>query len=211
VGGRITWYALAAWSLGGFVIGTIVQEYARAIRSRMRGGEEGFFGALFSLWRKSQQRYGGYIVHLGAVLVLMGATGSVLNEERLENVKPGGEIRMHELHWRYLSADAIPAQHYGGAVARLALFRGDEPLAVMAPEKRMYWLEQQPASIPSVYSTLQEDIYVILTAIESDGSATFKVYRNPLVNWIWIGGAIFVFGTLLVMWPHPPRAQARRA
>jgi cytochrome c-type biogenesis protein CcmF len=211
VGGRITWYALSAWSLGGFVIGTIVQEYTRAIRTRMSHGEEGFFGALFSLWRKSQQRYGGYIVHLGAVLVLMGATGSVLNEERLENVKPGGEIQMDDLRWRYLSADAIPAQHYGGAVARLALYRDDQPLAVMAPEKRMYWLEQQPASIPSVYSTLQEDIYVILTAIESDGSATFKVYRNPLVNWIWIGGGVFVFGTLLVMWPHPPRAQARRA
>ena len=55
-------------------------------------------------------------------------------------------------------------------MARLALYRGDEPLAVMAPEKRMYWLEQQPASIPSVYSTLREDLYVILTAIEHDGS-----------------------------------------
>ena len=90
-------------------------------------------------------------------------------------------------------------------MARLALYRGDEPLAVMAPEKRMYWLEQQPASIPSVYSTLREDLYVILTAIEHDGSATFKVYRNPLVNWIWIGGVVFVLGTLAVMWPHPER------
>jgi cytochrome c-type biogenesis protein CcmF len=57
-----------------------------------------------------------------------------------------------------------------------------------------------------VYSTLQEDLYVILTAIERDGSATFKVYLNPLVNWIWVGSAIFVLGTLLVMWPHSRRA-----
>ena len=54
----------------------------------------------------------------------------------------------------YLTADAIPEQHYGGAVARLALYRDGEPLAVMAPEKRMYWLEDQPNSIPSIYSTL---------------------------------------------------------
>jgi cytochrome c-type biogenesis protein CcmF len=71
----------------------------------------------------------------------------------------------------------------------------------------MYWLEQQPASIPAVHSNALEDLYVTLTAIEADGSATFKVYRNPLVNWIWIGGYIFVLGSVLVMWPHPDRAR----
>ena len=70
----------------------------------------------------------------------------------------------------------------------------------------MYFLEQQPVSIPSVWSTLSEDLYVILTAIEPDGSATLKIYRNPLVNWIWIGGYTFVLGTLLIMWPHPERS-----
>jgi cytochrome c-type biogenesis protein CcmF len=66
----------------------------------------------------------------------------------------------------------------------------------------MYWLEQQPASIPSIYSTALEDLYVILTNIEKDGSATFKIYRNPLVNWIWVGGCIFVLGSIAIMWPH---------
>jgi cytochrome c-type biogenesis protein CcmF len=207
-GPGVDFYGLAVWSLGAFVIATIAQEYGRAIRARLRKGEEGPLGAIASLLRKNPQRYGGYVVHLGAVLVLMGTAGSVLNEERLENVRPGSEIAVQEYRLRYLTAQPIPAQHYGGAVARLALYRGDEPLAVMAPEKRMYWLEQQPASIPSVYSTLREDLYVILTALEPDGSATLKVYRNPLVNWIWIGGAIFVLGTVLVMWPHP---EAKRA
>ncbi len=203
-------YGLAVWSLGAFVIATIVQEYARAIRVRVRKGEENPAQALFALLRKNQQRYGGYIVHLGAVFVLMGMAGSVLNEERLENVRPGSEVRIHDYRLRYLTAQAIPAQHYGGAVARLALYQGDEPLGVMTPEKRMYWLEQQPASIPSVHSTLREDLYVILTALEPDGSATLKLYRNPLVNWIWIGGAIFVLGSVLVMWPHPRLAREPR-
>jgi len=76
---------------------------------------------------------------------------------------------------------------------------------VMAPERRMYWLEQQPASIPSIRSTLREDLYVILTALEPDGSATLKIHRNPLVNFIWIGGWTFLLGALLVLWPHPER------
>ena len=93
--------------------------------------------------------------------------------------------------------------------AHIALFEHDRPVAIMRPERRMYWLEEQPVSVPSVYSTVREDLYVVLTAIESDGSATLKIYRNPLVNWIWFGGWTFVVGTLLVMWPHPAVRASR--
>jgi cytochrome c-type biogenesis protein CcmF len=210
VGRGIELYLLMVCALGAFVTGTIVQEYVRAIRVRVRRGEEGPLQAFGSLLRKNQQRYGGYIVHFGAVLVLLGTAGSVLNEESLENVRPGSEIRLNDYRLRYLTAEPLPAQHYGGARARIALYQDDQPLAVMVPEKRMYWLEQQPASIPSIHSTLREDLYVILTALEADGSATLKVHRNPLVNWIWIGGAVFVLGTLVVMWPHPRRGAAPR-
>ncbi|MEE8475693.1 MAG: heme lyase CcmF/NrfE family subunit [Myxococcota bacterium] len=202
----IKFYPLMVWSLGAFVTATIVQEYTRAIRVRMKGHGESPFRALATLLRKNQQRYGGYIVHLGAVFVLIGTAGSAFNEERLENVQPGQEVVMNGYRLRYLTALPLPEGHYGGAVARIALYRNDEPVAVMLPEKRVYWFEDQPASIPSVHSTLMEDLYVILNAIEADGSATLKIYRNPLVNWIWIGGVIFVLGTLAVMWPHPHRS-----
>jgi len=207
VGDRLTAYALSMWSLCAFVTATIVQEYARAIRARVRKGEENAFQAFAALMGKNQQRYGGYIVHLGVVLIMVGTAGSVLNQEQLKNLSPGNEFQFREYRLEYLSAEPIPAQHYGGAVARLALYRDDEPMGVMTPEKRMYWLEQQPASVPSVYSTLREDLYVILTSIEHDGSATFKIYRNPLVNWIWIGSYVFVLGSVLVMWPQPSRSS----
>ncbi|HME70020.1 MAG TPA: heme lyase CcmF/NrfE family subunit [Myxococcota bacterium] len=202
--GSIHPYSFLAWTFGAFVTGTVLQEYVRAIRARMRNGE-GPVAAFASLLRKNQRRYGGYIVHLGVVFIFLGIAGAAFNEERLETIAPGGEIRLHDYRLRYLTAKALPKQHYGGAVARLALYQDDRPLAVMAPERRMYWLEQQPASIPSIHSTLSEDLYVILTAVEPDGSATVKVYRNPLVNWIWIGGYTFVLGTLAILWPHPPR------
>jgi cytochrome c-type biogenesis protein CcmF len=203
-GGAIGAVPLAIWSLCAFVMGTIVQEYVRAIRARTRGGRESVPQALGTLLRKNQRRYGGYVVHVGAVCILLGIAGAAFNEEHLENVDPGGSVQLNGYRLEYLTARALPARHYGGAVARLALYEGDRPLAVMAPEKRVYFVEQQPASIPSVYSTLGEDLYVVLTAIEPDGSATLKIYRNPLVNWIWIGGAVLVLGALLILWPHPP-------
>ena len=198
-------YGVITWGAAAFVATTITQEYWRAIRARVRKGEENAAQAFAALLRKNQQRYGGYIVHFGMALIFIGVAGSILNEERLENVKPGERIEIGDKRLHYLTAEAIPAQHFGGARARLALYRGDQPLAVMTPEKRMYWLQDQPASIPSVYSTLREDLYVILTALEQDGSATLKIYRNPLVNWIWIGAAVFVLGTIAAMWPHPRR------
>jgi cytochrome c-type biogenesis protein CcmF len=199
--------ALATWALAAFVAVAIAQEYGRAVRARMRHGE-GPLAALGTLLRKNQQRYGGYVVHLGVVFLFVGFAGSALNEERLETLSPGDSVELNGYRLEYRTAHAIPAQHYGGAVARIALFEAGRPLATLAPEKRMYWLEQQPASIPAVWSTLSEDLYVILTAVEADGAATLKIRRNPLVNWVWIGGFTFVLGTALVMWPHPERRPA---
>ena len=131
-GRELEFYLLMVCALGAFVTGTVVQEYTRAIRVRVRKGEENALQAFASLLRKNQQRYGGYIVHLGVVLVLLGTAGSVLNEERLENVRPGSEIRLHDYRLRYLTAEPLPAQHYGGAQARIALYEDEQPIAVMA-------------------------------------------------------------------------------
>ena len=207
---RIGFWTVGCWGLSAFVAASIGQEYWRATRARMRGHGESLVTAVTTLLRKNQRRYGGYIVHLGSVLILIGISGAAFNQESLENVAPGDSAHIHDYRLEYLTADPIPAQHYGGATARLALYRGDEPLAVMAPEKRVYWLEQQPSSIPSIYSTWQEDVYVILTAIESDGSATIKIYRNPLVNWIWLGGIVFMLGCAAILWPHPERSAGAR-
>ncbi len=199
------YWAIACWGLSGFVLATVVQEYGRAVGARMRRLDESAWTALATLLRRNQRRYGGYIVHTGVVVLLLGVSGAAFNTEKLDNIRPGDSTSIQDFRIHYLTAEAIPAQHYGGAKARLALYRDDDPLAVMTPEKRFYWLEQQPNSIPAIYSSWREDLYVVLTAVEPDGSATVKIHHNPLVNWGWAGGGIFVLGCLIVLWPHPER------
>jgi cytochrome c-type biogenesis protein CcmF len=201
--GEIGLWSLGCWALGAFVTATVVQEYSRAMGARMRLHGESALVAFSTLLRKNQRRYGGYIVHVGIVLMMVGFSGAFFNEELLENVQPGDSVTLAHYELEYLTADAIPAQHYGGAKARVALYREGQPISVLTPEKRMYWLEQQPTSIPAIHSTLSEDLYVILTALEEDGSATLKIYRNPLVNWIWLGGMVLVLGNFVILWPHP--------
>jgi len=202
------YWAISCWGLGGFVLATIIQEYTQAIRGRMRRLNENIVTALLTLLNRNQRRYGGYIVHAGFVILMLGISGAAFNEQQLNNVRPGDSVEIRDFRLHYLTAEAIQAQHYGGARARVALYHDDEPVAVMTPEKRMYWLEQQPSSIPSIYSTWREDLYIILTALEPDGSATLKIYHNPLVNFGWAGGILFVVGCLIILWPHPERPLA---
>ncbi len=206
--GRATrFYPLLFWMLSAFVIATIVQEFYRAIRSRCRTTDENPLQAFFRLLQRNQQRYGGYLVHLAIVFIFIGIAGAAFDQEKIENLRVGERTTMAPYTVEYLTATPIPAQHYGGAIARLALYRNETPLAILTPEKRMYWLEQQPSSIPSVYSTWREDFYVILNAVEPDGSITLKIHRNPLVNWIWIGAYSLVLGTIAILWPHPVKTS----
>ena len=87
--GRIGAIPLVFWCARRLRVGTIAQEYGRAIRARMRSGRESVLQALATLLRKNQRRYGGYVVHLGVVFILIGIGGAAFNEERLENVEPG--------------------------------------------------------------------------------------------------------------------------
>lgn len=198
-----TVWAIGCWTLSAFVIATIVQEYYRAVGARVRKRGETPWLALYTLMRRNQRRYGGYIVHLGIVLMFIAISGAAFNQERLENLKPGQSVKIDKFELRYLTAEANLNQNYGGATARVALYRDGEPLATMLPEKRLYWLEQQPSSLPAIYSTWLEDVYLVLNEVEPDGSATFKIHLNPLVNWLWIGSGIAIAGSIFIMWPHP--------
>jgi cytochrome c-type biogenesis protein CcmF len=206
--GVYEFYPVAFAALCTFVTGTIVEEYWRGVRSRMRRGE----GPLLAFWmliERNQRRYGGYIVHLAVVLMFVGFAGAAFNLEETRLLKPGErwEIAGYTLEYRQVRPVRDP--HYAGAVARVAAYDNGNPIGVMTPEKRMYFQQEQPATIPAVVSSAREDLYLILAGLEPDQSASFKVYINPLVNWIWIGGMIFVFGNSLLLWPLPERRSGR--
>ena len=200
-------YPVAYITLCAFVGGTIIEEYARGIRSRMRRGESPQ-RACWNLVLRNQRRYGGYIVHLSVLLMFIGFAGAAFNLEETRLLRPGErwEIAGYTLEYRQLRPVSHP--HYAGVVARVAVYDNGTPVGILEPEKRMYFQQEQPATVPAIASSLREDLYVILAGIEPDRSAALKVYLNPLVNWIWIGGFVFIVGNLLVLWPLPePRSK----
>jgi cytochrome c-type biogenesis protein CcmF len=217
LGGILTWalgypgfYPVSFGALCAFVAGAIAEEYTRGIRARMRRGE-GPLQAFWQLLRRNQRRYGGYIVHISVVLMFIGFLGAAFNFEETRVLQPGERWQIEDYTLEYRQTRPVQNPHYAGAMARLGVLRDGDPVGVLQPEKRMYFQQEQPTTIPAVAGGLREDLYVILMGVEPDRSAAFKVYVNPLVNWIWIGGYVFVIGNTLLLWPMGRRATDGRA
>ena len=77
------------------------------------------------------------------------------------------------------------------------------------PEKRFYRKPEQPATEVAFRSTLKEDLYVILGNLGDNETATFQVYVNPLVAWLWIGGIVLALGTLVCVLPFSTRREQK--
>ncbi len=199
-------YPLGFGALCAFVTATVLEEYQRGIRARMRRGE-GPLRAFLELLRRNQRRYGGYVVHISVVLMFVGFAGAAFNLEETRVLRPGESTEVGPYTLQYRQPLAVTHPHYAGAVARVGVLDDGEPVGVLLPEKRMYFQQEQPTTIPAVASNLREDLYVILMGLEPDQSAALKIYINPLVNWIWIGGLVFVIGNTLLLWPMGARAR----
>ncbi len=206
--------ALISLSICGFVLGTIVFEFYRGTRARhsSRGGS--FAQALFSLVQRNRRRYGGYIVHLGVVLAFVGITGSSAYQIEQDVVlRPGerADVGQFTLQYDRLARSVLPTHETFTAMVRV--FQADKLLTTLRPEKRLYFAQNQPTTEVALRTSLWEDLYVILAGFEPSRVATFKVFVNPLVAWLWMGGLVMVIGTIVAIWPERrvPSLASRRA
>ncbi len=198
------WYALAAFSLAAFVLGTVFVEFRRGASARQHLVSERPARALINLIAKNNRRYGGYIIHVGVALAFVGIVGSsFFKTEVKKSVKPGSsfDVGPYELVFLGIKHDETP--HLESARAEVEVLRNGNPLAVMHPGKLFYKRPQQPATSVAIRSTPASDLYVVLASIDdSSGLVTFQVFLTPLVFWLWAGGFIMAFGTVIVMWPN---------
>jgi cytochrome c-type biogenesis protein CcmF len=117
----------------------------------------------------------------------------------------------------YEGSDFQVSQEKQRSAANVAVYRKDRLLTRLTPESNFHWNIQQRVSEVSIRYGLMEDLYVVLAGLEDEGNlAVFQVFINPLVNWIWLGGALMILGTVVAAWPSAAerraaesRAQAR--
>jgi cytochrome c-type biogenesis protein CcmF len=196
-------YPLLAFGLAVFAAATVFQEFTRGARARKQITGEGYLAALSNLTRRGRRRYGGLIVHLGVVLVVIGITGStVFKLEKEVSLNRGESVHLGRYQIRFDDLAARQEAHRFVVQGTFTVFNSKGRVAEMRPSKRFYPSEQQPIGTVDVRSTPREDLYLILSSFTRDGaSATLKVLIRPLVMWIWIGGAVMALGALVAIWP----------
>ncbi len=201
--------ALIGFTLVVFVLAVSLYEYGRGVRARMKANRETPFQALGRLFARNRRRYGGYLIHIAMVVMAIGILGiELFQTETQRSLSIGEEIQLGGYTLRYDSLAQFP--HTDGrrvTRAELSVFKDGVFLARLAPRYDLY-PDGQPMTIPGVYSTLADDLYVVLVNWENVSTAQtpFKVYHNPLVNWLWIGSLLFIGGMILTAWP-PKESQ----
>src|SRR2546425_2279022 len=203
-------YAHLTFTLGAFVLGTIVQEFWRGMRARQALLGERAPRALARLVGKNRRRYGGYIIHVGVVAIFVGiAASSVFRIEVQQTLAPGQEMAAGHYRLRYERIATDEDAHRSRLAAVMSVWRDGRQLTTLEPEKRFYKKPQQPTTEVAMRSTLAEDLYLVLGSYDPpSGLVTLQAFVNPLVSWLWIGGFIMAGGTLVTMWPS---AAERRA
>ncbi|HMV97712.1 MAG TPA: cytochrome c-type biogenesis CcmF C-terminal domain-containing protein, partial [Anaerolineales bacterium] len=204
--------ALVGFFLIAFVIFVTVQEFWRAARARQRAQNENFFTSLTRLMGRNRRRYGGYIIHISMMLMAIGILGIEIFQTETQGSLAKDEqlsISGYTLQYRELASwdDRGEGVNYTRAV--VDVYKDGEYIGELNPRIDYYFDSQQNMTIPGNRSTLKDDLYVLLVDWQpvSNTGATFKIFVNPLVNWLWIGSLVFMLGVIFAAWPDRDPAE----
>ncbi len=204
-------YPVAGLTACVFVTATILQEFVRGMLARRAATGENPFTATWNLMRRNGQRYGGYIVHLGMVMIGVAVIGNQFYVETTNVTLQRGESA--ELSGYTFVYDGLNAERQENlteyrAYVSIMKDEGTQMVGTVAPRRNIYdKTPDMPTSEVGLRSLVTEDLYVVLNGWD-ENSATFSIFVNPLTIWLWIGGIVLVIGTLIAMWPHPKRRPA---
>ncbi|MCY0993657.1 heme lyase CcmF/NrfE family subunit [Nannocystis sp. ILAH1] len=192
-------WGLACFGLCAFTFWTIVQEFYRGVALRRRQRPQSVLDALIGLVLRARRRYGGYVVHLGIVLMFLGWAGNAYKIERKTTLRPGDTTELGDYVIRHDGLRATEDWQKEMITAHIAVLKDGDQKTTLLPARWWYFqLPEQPTTEVSRYMTFGEDVYVSIQEVDmTTGWTQMSLYINPLVNWIWFGFAVMLAGSLI--------------
>ena len=201
-------YALVTIILSSLVAFTVASEFIRGGRVISRHTGQNIFSSMGHLLHRNTRRYGGYIVHFGVIVIMIGFAGSAFNQDKEQEMGFGDTMTIgsYTLACRSYTQEDNP--NYGSEWAILDVSKGGKPLTTLYPERRFYKASQQTATMVADRSTPKEDLYVVYEGLNQDtGRPIIKAHLNPLVMWVWVGVWIMIAGTITALVPNAAPAR----
>jgi cytochrome c-type biogenesis protein CcmF len=198
-------YSLMAIGLATLVTLTVASEFYRGGRVISEKTGQGMFASMVQLTHRNTRRYGGYIVHFGVVVVIIGFAGAAFNQDKEQEMAYGDKMTIgsYTLVCRSYTDEEYP--NYYAQWAVLDVYKNGKQIDTLTPERRFYKASQQTSTMPFIRSSLDEDLYLVYEGLNQDnGHPILKAHLNPLVMWIWLGVWIILGGTVLALMPNAP-------
>ena len=204
---------LVGYTFCAFVLASILGEFAVGTRARRSLSQESWPAAFSSLVARNRRRYGGYVVHAAIVLLAIGVIGSSAYDSTAEaKLAPGQTMSVGRYALTYRDLQERETANAREIRAEVSVARDGRELGVVRPGKNSYPVEDQVSNEMAVRSDLVtgEDLLLIAEQVNPDGTVHFRALVLPLVNLIWLAGAVFLLGALVTLWPDA-REQRRLA
>jgi cytochrome c-type biogenesis protein CcmF len=194
---------LAAIAVGfaAFALATVAADLLRGGRSLAAAERRALVGAVWlNAWR-ARRHYGALLAHVGVAVATVGlAAAGLFRQHSMVTMVPGDVLELAGHRVELVSVGPARGPNYD---AERAVFRLDGTLTLLS-ERRSYHASRMPTTESGIHSTPLRDVYVVLGETR-DGRHTVSVYVNPLVQWIWAGGALIGLGVLMCLGERAPR------
>jgi len=208
-------FSLMAAMLSALVIFTVISEFVRGGRVISRHTGFSLLPSMMHLWHRNTRRYGGYIVHFGVAVVIIGILGTPFNRDVEKEMGFGDKMTLGPFTLVCQSYTQDDTPNSANEWAIINVLRGNEQITTMYPERRLYKASSQPQTLPRIfevypYPLLVNDLYVVYEGRnEETGRPIIKAHLNPMVPWIWRGLIIMIFGTITALVPNAAPLTAR--
>ena len=203
-------YSVMTISLSVLVALTVISEFVRGGRVIGRHTGQNLFASMVQLAHRNTRRYGGYIVHFGVIVIMIGFAGAAFNQEKEKEMGYGDKMAIgtYTLVCRSYTQEDKP--NFASEWAIIDVFKGGR-IDTLYPERRFFKASQQTSTMVANRSSFKEDLYLVYEGLNQDtGRPIIKVHLNPLVMWIWVGVWVMIIGTVIALIPNavPVRVTA---
>jgi cytochrome c-type biogenesis protein CcmF len=204
-------YALVSFALCMFVTWTVVAEFFKGASALRAKNHQNWLSAMIELTHRNTRRYGGYVVHMGVVVMFIGFTGAAFNKDTTVEVQAGSKVQLGAYELTVGNMETGQNENYSWGVLPVEVSSGGRVIGTLRPERRFYPASQQPTSEVSIRRRLNEDLYLNFAGSATDNKRfVLQGYVFPLVSWIWLGYWVTLFGTIICLIPAKVQRQFLR-